>query len=181
MKEDTGFLGFSGRMIAAHFLTYFIIGFIFAIVGLNVMVYYERYPEPLVNDLFRPTSSLWVMAGPLFQLVRGFLFAVVLYPFRKVFLEKKWGWLYLWGIFLVLASLAPSSAAPGSIEGLIYTRLPVSFHLMYLPEIVLQTLIFSGLVVVWEHNQVKKLTIPLVVVFSLILLMLVLGMAQTLV
>ena len=165
MKQLNTFLGFSGRVIVAHFLTYFCMGLVFYITGLNVLVYYEQHAEPLVTAFFRPTSSQLVMAGPYFQLLRGVIFSLVLYPFRSVFLEKKWGWLYLWGIFLGLAIFAPSSAAPGSVEGFIYTNFSISFHLIYLPEIIIQTLTFAGLVVFWEHHNVKKLTIPLVVVF----------------
>lgn len=170
MKRKSSFLGFTGRIIVAHFLTYFILGSVFYFIGLNVMVYFENNPHPLINALFRDTSSLLVMAGPQFQLLRGLIFAIALYPFREVILERKLGWLYLWGIFLALAIFAPSSAAPGSIEGNVYTNLPVSFHLIYLPEIVLQTLAFAGLFVVWEKRPIKKLTIPLVVIFFLVLL-----------
>jgi hypothetical protein len=113
-------------MIVAHFLTYFFIGLLFYVSGLNVIVYYEQHPQALINALYRDTSSLLVTAGPLFQLLRGFIFALALYP---------------------------------------------SFHLIYLPEIILQTLAFAWLFVVWEKHPVKKLTIPLVVVFFLILLM----------
>jgi hypothetical protein len=171
MKQNTAFIGFAGRMIVAHFLTYFFIGLLFYVSGLNVIVYYEQHPQALINALYRDTSSLLVTAGPLFQLLRGFIFALALYPFRTVFLERKFGWLYLWGIFLAFAIFAPASAAPGSIEGFVYTNLPISFHLIYLPEIILQTLAFAWLFVVWEKHPVKKLTIPLVVVFFLILLM----------
>jgi hypothetical protein len=171
MKQNTAFIGFAGRMIVAHFLTYFFIGLLFYVSGLNVIVYYEQHPQALINALYRDTSSLLVTAGPLFQLLRGFIFALALYPFRTVFLERKFGWLYLWGIFLALAIFAPASAAPGSIEGFVYTNLPISFHLIYLPEIMLQTLAFAWLFVVWEKHPVKKLTIPLLVVFFLILLM----------
>ena len=170
MKQLRPFLDFSGRMIVAHFLTYFFLGLLFYITGLNILVYYEQHPVPLVTAFFRPASSTPVMAGPFFQLLRGAIFALVLYPFRNVFFERKWGWLYLWGIFLGLAIFAPSSAAPGSIEGFVYTNFSTSFHLIYLPEIIIQTLAFAGLVVFWEHHNVKKLTIPLVVAFVLILL-----------
>jgi len=171
MKQNTSFIRFAGRMIVAHFLTYFFLGFVFYLTGLNVIVYYEQHPQALVNALYRDTSSLLATIGPLFQLLRGLIFALALYPFQVVFLERKFGWLYLWGIFLALAILAPASAAPGSIEGFVYTNLPMSYHLIYLPEIILQTLAFSGLFVLWERHPVKKLTIPLVVVFFLILLM----------
>ena len=171
MKQNTAFIGFAARMIVAHFLTYFFIGLLFYVSGLNVIVYYEQHPQALINALCRDTSSLLVTAGPLFQLLRGFIFALALYPFRTVLLERKFGWLYLWGIFLALAIFAPASAAPGSIEGFVYTNLPISFHLIYVPEIILQTLAFAWLFVAWEKHPATKLTIPLVVVFFLILLM----------
>lgn len=170
MKQNMTFLGFFGRMTVAHFLTYFFIGLLFYLSGLNVMAYYEQHPHQLINALYRETSSVLVMAGPLFQLLRGLLIALAIYPFRSVIIDRKLGWLYLWVIFLVLAILAPASAAPGSIEGYVYTNLPISFHLIGLPEIMLQTLAFSLLFVVWEHHRVKKMTIPLVVAFFLILL-----------
>lgn len=171
MKQNTSFVSFTGRMIVAHFLTYFVIGLLFYVSGLNVIAYYEQHPQATINALFRDTSSLLVTAGPLFQLIRGFIFALALYPFRTVFLERKFGWLYLWGIFLAFAIFAPSSAAPGSIEGYVYTTFPISFHLMYLLEIILQTFVFSWLFVAWEKRPTKKLTIPLVTIFILILLM----------
>ena len=67
-------------------------------------------------------------------------------------------------------TISPATSAPGSIEGYVYTNLPMSFHLIYLPEVVLQTLAFAGLLVVWEKRPIKKLTIPLVVIFFLVLL-----------
>lgn len=171
MKEDTSWIGFVGRMIVAHFLTYSVLGLVFYLSGLNVVVYYEQHPHPLVNALFRETSSLLVAAGPLFQLLRGFVLAIALFPFQAVFLKRKLGWLYLWGIFLALAILAPSGAAPGSIEGVVYTNLPISFHLIYLPEIILQTLAFSYVFVLWQKHPRRRLTISLVLIFFLILLM----------
>lgn len=169
------FFGFSARVIVVQFLTYFFIGFFFFSVGIHVFAYYEANPDPLVTAFHRPSTSPLVMAGPLFQLVRAVIFALALYPFRRIFLERRWGWVYLWGLFLALAIFAPSGEQPGSIEGYVYTNLPVLFHLLYLPEIVLQTLLFSWLVVFWEHHKVKKLTIPLVVVFFAILIMSILG------
>lgn len=172
------FFGLSGRIIIAHFLTYFFVGLFFYLTGLNVLVFYEAHPDPIVTVFHRPISSLLVRAGPLFQLIRGVIFALALFPFRWVFLEKKWGWVYLWGLFLALAIFAPAGESPGSIEGFVYTNLPVLFHLIYLPEIILQTLAFSWLVVTWEHHKAKNLTIPLVVVFLAILIISILGVLR---
>jgi len=165
MEKFSSLFGFLGRVTILHFLTYFIVGFLFYFTGLNAVVYFENNPDPIVAGFLRPTSSLWILAGPLFNLIRGAIFGLALFPFRRVFLERKWGWVYLWGLFLALAIFAPSGPSPGSVEGFVYTELPVLFHLIALPEILLQTLVFSWLVVTWEHRKDKRFTIALVAVF----------------
>ncbi len=166
--ENTMFkslFGFIGRVTVVHVVTYFVFGILAAFV---VPVGHTIYAIPEMDIYFRPMSSPYVMAGTLFQLIRGPIIALGIYPFRQVFLQNKWGWLYLWGLFLTLAILAPAGAAPGSIEGYVYTKLPVWFHLAYLPDITLQTLAFSGLVFIWERRREKKIAIPLIAVFAII-------------
>ncbi len=177
-KETTNsFWGFLGRVIVAQFVTYFFMGVLTVGVGIHIYAYYGANPDPLVTALQRPIESPLVMAGPLFQILRAAIFAVALYPFRSIFLERKWGVIYLWSLFLALAIFAPAGEAPGSIEGVVYTNLPTLFHLIYLPELVIQTLAFSWLLVTWEHNKGKKLlTIPLVIVFALIVIMIIMGL-----
>jgi len=175
-ETSNSFWGFLGRVIVTQFLTYFFMGVLTVWAGVHIYAYYAANPDPLFTALQRPIDSPLVMAGPLFQILRAAIFAVALYPFRTIFLEKKWGVIYLWGLFLALAIIAPAGEAPGSIEGVIYTNLPTMFHLIYLPEIVIQTLAFSWLLITWEHHKDKKLlTIPLVVVFALIVIITILG------
>ena len=176
-EPTSSFWGFFGRVVVAQLVTYFLMGVLSVGAGLHVYAYYGAHPDPLVTALQRPIDSALVMAGPLFQVLRAAIFAVALYPFRGVFLGRKQGVIYLWGLFLALAIFAPAGEAPGSIEGVIYTNLPALFHLIYLPEIILQTLAFSWLLVTWEHNKGRKmLTIPLVIVFTLIVVAIVMGL-----
>ena len=176
-ETSNSFLGFLGRVIVAQLVTYFFVGLLAVRTGIHIYAYYAANPDPLFNALQRPIESPLVMAGPLFQILRAAIFAVALYPFRSIFLERKWGVIYLWGLFLALAVFAPAGEAPGSIEGVIYTNLPTQFHLLYLPELVIQTLAFSWLLVTWEHNKDNKLlTIPLVIVFALIVILIVMGL-----
>jgi len=177
-KENANtFWGFLGRVIVAQLVTYFFMGVLTVGTGIHIYAYYGANPDPLVTALQRPIDSSLVMAGPLFQILRASIFAMALYPFRSIFLEKKWGVIYLWGLFLALAIFAPAGEAPGSIEGVVYTNLPSVFHLIYLPELVIQTLAFSWLLVTWERNKGKKLlTIPLVIVFFLIMIMITIGL-----
>ena len=171
------FWGFLGRTIVAQLVTYFFMGVLAVGAGIHIYAYYGANPDPLFTALQRPMESPLVMAGPLFQILRAAIFAVALYPFRSIFLERKWGVIYLWGLFLALAIFAPAGEAPGSIEGAVYTNLPTQFHLIYLPELIIQTLAFSWLLVTWEHNKSKKLlTIPLVIVFALIVIMTIMGL-----
>lgn len=183
-KEGTSsiFWGFWGRVVVAQVVTYFFMGVLALVTGVHIYAHYGANPDPLFTALQRPMESPWVMAGPLFQVLRAAIFALALYPFRSVFLEGKWGVIKLWGLFLALAILAPAGEAPGSIEGVVYTNLPALFHLIYLPEIVIQTLAFSWLLVAWEHHKDKKLfTIPLVIVFGLIVIMIIMGLIGALV
>jgi hypothetical protein len=52
-------------------------------------------------------------------------------------------------MFVGLAILGPAGPAPGSLEGFVYTRLRIRDQLWGLPEVCLQTLLFSVLVNAW--------------------------------
>jgi hypothetical protein len=102
---------------------------------------------------------------------RGLLFALVLYPFRRVFLDEGLGWPKLWGLFMGLAILGTSGPAPGSIEGMIYTRTPVVDQIVGLWEVVLQTLLASALLVSWHRRPHKAWAIVLYALTAIAILM----------
>jgi hypothetical protein len=116
------------------------------------------------------------MAGPLFQPIRGLLFGGILYFLREPFFQRRRGWLLLWGTLVVIGIISTYGAAPGSLEGMVYTTLPIGFHLRGLPETLLQTLLFSALLFYWvNHPEKKWLTWLLGIVFALVLLFPALG------
>jgi hypothetical protein len=90
------------------------------------------------------------------QPLRGLLFAVALWPIRSLILEKKHGWLIVWNLIVMLGILSTPAAAPCSVEGVLYSRLPLWYHLLGLPEIVLQTLAFSLILVGWDQWQSRQ-------------------------
>jgi hypothetical protein len=51
-----------------------------------------------------------------------------------------------------LAIFSTAGAAPGSVEGIIYTKIPLGLQLIGLPEVLLQTLAFSLLVTTWHRH-----------------------------
>ena len=65
-------------------------------------------------------------------------------------------WLILWGLLVTIGILSTPAAAPSSIEGMVYTRVPMWYHLLGLPEVVLQTLAFSIWLVWWERQAAKS-------------------------
>jgi hypothetical protein len=179
--KSSSLAAWCGRVILVHFLTYSLVGAIFFGIGLNVIAYYESNPDPALQgyqEIFRATDSVLVAAGPLFNIIRGLLFGLVLYPFRELFITRKWGWFYLWALFLVFALFSTIGPGPGSIEGLIYTNVPLSHHLFTPWEGVIQTLAFSVLLIYWEKSKSKRLT-QILVLFSIMLLVgIVLGVTQ---
>lgn len=158
---------FFWRISSCHMVSYFIIG-ILALIFLN---YKERYATGSLALFMRPTDSPWVALGPSLQIVRAFIFSVVLWPFKNVFIEKDKGWLKLWGLFIGLAILGTSGPTPGSIEGIIYTKISIIEHLLSLPEIVVQTLLFSSGVYYWYKKPSKIWDIVMSILVILIVLL----------
>jgi hypothetical protein len=94
-ERDIRFGEFALAAIVVHTITYFAVG----VVAFLSLDYAELYARPDLAGLMRPTDDRWVMAGPLFQPIRGFVFALVLYPVREVIVGKPSRWLVLWALF----------------------------------------------------------------------------------
>jgi hypothetical protein len=133
-------------------MTYFFFGLLMS----NVFSYDELLQQDVIRDFMRSPGSPEAYIGPFLQPLRALLFAVALWPIRRVLLEKKHGGLVLWGIFVAFGILSTPAAAPCSIEGVIYSKLPLYYHIVGLPEIGLQTLVFSLILVAWEKRVLRK-------------------------
>jgi len=142
------FLGFALRVIITHTLTYFIFGMIMS----NVFDYGEVFKREIIRDYMIPMDQHNIVLGPFLQPIRGLIFAIGLWPIRSLLIERKRGWLILWGLLVTIGILSTPAASPSSIEGMLYTKLPMWYHLMGLPEIMLQTLFFSIWLVWWERQ-----------------------------
>jgi hypothetical protein len=163
------FRSFAWRVIALQVLTYFVFG----ILAYFVLDYQKAFETTDLRYLMLPTTSPWVAAGPALQVFRGLLFALVLYPLAAEFLRRPKGALVLWGLFVGLAILGTCGPSPGSLEGLIYTKLPWRMQVFGWPEVVLQTLFFSLGLVWWCRkparwkNVVSGVAVGLIVAMSL--------------
>jgi hypothetical protein len=140
------------KTIVTHTVTYFIMG----LLAYTILDYTRFFAESSLNLMMRQTNDPWVMAGPLFQPIRGILFGIVFYLLREPFFGKKNGWLVMWTVLVVVGILGTFGPTPGSIEGMIYTVFPLWVHLRGLPEVLLQSLFLSLILFYWVNHPEKK-------------------------
>lgn len=161
------------KAVVAHTITYVIAG----MLALFVFDYRHWFAQPPLNAVMRPLDDPWVMAGPLFQPLRGLLVGFAFYPLRGVLFGRKNGWLVIWLQLVVLGILSTFGPAPGSIEGAIYTTWPLRVQLFGLPEVLLQSLLFAALLHYWVRRpQHRWLTWSLGILCCLLLLLPALGL-----
>ncbi len=122
----------------------------------TILDYGRLFAESSLNLMMRPIDDPWVMAGPLFQPIRGLLFGIVFYLLREPFFGRRIGWLLIWLVLVVVGILGTFGPAPGSLEGLLYTVLPVWVHLRGLPEVLLQSLFLALILFYWVVHPEKR-------------------------
>jgi len=160
-----------------HTVTYFLIG----LLSFLFLDYSARYTDPAVAVALRQIDHPLVTAGPLFQVLRGFLFGFAFYALRDVIFPKPRGWLTLWLVLLIVGIFSPFSSAPGSIEGVVYSTLPMWFHIISLPELIIQSFLLAFLTHhVVNHPEKRWLSILFGILFGIIVLLALLGILSAL-
>ena len=161
------------KTTVTHTVTYFLLG----LAAFWTFDYAGKFAEPGVRSLMRQTDEPLVMAGPLLQPIRGLLFGVVFYLLRGPVFGARRGWLVLWAVLVVVGILGTFGPAPGSLEGVVFTRLPLRFHLESLPELLVQSLALAGLLWYWVNQPGKRwLTWAMWFAFAAVLLLPALGL-----
>jgi len=152
-KHLVSFYPFVLRFIAVHFATYIVCGITFMLVS----SYFDYFAaDPLISIVMRPSDDIRVALAIPGQIIRGFVLAFAIYPFRSIILEKPIGWLKLFSILLILTSIGAVSPGPGTIEGFFYTYFDFSNPLIGTPEIIVQMLGFSWLFCHWQRKKQKN-------------------------
>lgn len=172
-NAEPGLFQVTIKMIVVHTVTYFVMG----VFALLVFDYAALYAQPNMASLMRQTTEPLVMAGPLFQPLRGLVFALAIYPLRQIVFTRKQGWLVLWWILVALGIVSTFGPAPGSIEGLIYTIIPLRHQLIGFLEVVPQALLLALGVVYWvNHPEKRWLTWLLATAFTVVILLSIAGL-----
>jgi hypothetical protein len=151
-EKQPSLLECSVKAALTHTVTYFVFG----LLASTIMGYAGLFAQAGLSGYMRPISDPWVMAGPLFQPIRGLLFGIILYLLREVLLMRKNGWLTMWAVLAVIGIFDTFGPAPGSLEGMLYTRLAFSAHLRGLPEVLLQSLALSAIVFYWVNHPARR-------------------------
>lgn len=161
------------KTVIVHTITYFVAG----VLAYTLGGYEKTFAEPPLSYFMRPTTDPLVMAGPLFQPIRGVIVALALYPLRNVIFVARRGWLILWWLLLALGVLSTFGPSPGSVEGLIYTIIPALDQVLGLWEVLLQSLLFSVILFYWVNHPGKRwLNWTLGIAFFIVLTLPVLGL-----
>jgi hypothetical protein len=161
------------KTVVVHTVTYFVAGLLAYTLG----GYGKTFSQPPLSYLMRPTTDPLVMAGPLFQPIRGLIFASALYPLRNVLFAERRGWLILWWLLLALGVLSTFGPAPGSVEGLVYTIIPARAQILGLWEVLLQSFLFSLILFHWvNHPERRWLNWTLGIAFTILVILILLGL-----
>ena len=175
MKENQITLfGLTLKAIVSHTLTYFLVGFVASVV----FNYAADFARPELRDYMRQIGDPVIALGPMLQPIRGILFALAFYPLREILFTRKNGWLVSWWLLVALGILSTFGPTPGSVEGAIYTTLPLRDQFLSggMLEILMQSFLFSVLLYYWiKHPEKRWINWLLGIFFGLILLMSLLG------
>lgn len=155
---------FIWRVTALHVITYFII----SMISIYIFDYQYLFESNEVEAIMKPVNSKWVALAPGLQVLGGLVFGIVLWPFKSVILSRN-GWFKLWFLFIGLSILFTFGPAIGSIDGMIYTKVPVRLHLTFLPELIVQALLLSSGIYLWYQKPNKVLTI-LSIIFVVVII-----------
>jgi uncharacterized membrane protein len=165
--------GILARTTVVHTLTYFAVG----LVAFSLFNYSAQFADPVLSSLMRQTDDPLVQAGVLFQPIRGVLFGLVFYLLRDVLFRQKNGWLIMWVTLVVIGIISTFGTAPGSIEGLIYTKVSTVGLWGGEVEVLSQSFLLSVLVCYWVRRPEKRwLNWALGILFFIALLLPALGL-----
>ena len=165
--DNMTFPRFLARVTSSHVVTYFVAG----ILAYTFLDYATLFQSEGFSCLMRPLDSKWIAAGPALQVIRGADLRCGAVPLPERVSCRWAGLAEAVGAVAGPGDLFHGGAAPGSVEGMIYTKIPIGSQLRGLPEILLQTLAFSVLLTTWHRHPHRAWAVIMGTVTALVLLM----------
>lgn len=166
---------FCWRISAAHTIAYTIAGFF----GLIIMNYKIHFVSQALSMFMRPINSPWVAIGPSLQIIIGIFIGLILFPIQDSLIFSKKGLFKIFLLIFGLSIFAPQVPGPGSVEGIIYTNIPVKYHLLGLPETIIYSILFSVIVYCWNNHPKKIWNICMATGLGLVVLLSIAGLLSS--
>ncbi len=140
--------GYTFRFTLVHVIIYWVVGSVFY----EISGYEEALATMEAFALWRDLESLTMVGAVFFgQIFRGAFLALLLYAFYGTYMSRRNGWLLLLGLVIGLKVFPAIFTVPESL-GTAITEAAVG-----LPEIVVQTLVFSLAFYAWEKRRSRKI------------------------
>jgi len=138
-----------GELLVKSAVVQTVSSMVMGLVASTLLDYRSTYSDPHRVCWMRQFDDPRLLAGPLFQPLRGALFGWVFYLLRSVlFFEIRGRWT-MFALIIALGVLNTLGPAPGSIEGFVYTTIPIRDQLLGYLEIVPQALLLAVVLHEW--------------------------------
>ena len=173
MENKKGLIKYFWQITYAHTISYFIAG----IIAMAFFDYRGWWSSEYISAFYRDIESpIVALGGGFFQLFRGIIVALILLPLRKTFFEEKFGLLKLALIVFGFSIVSTYAAAITSIEGFIYLKVPLIYHIKGIPEGIIWLSLFIGILFISiKYSHKKIVTILSIIIVALITLMSIMG------
>ena len=167
-KRENGI--FIWRITALHTIAYFVAG----LFALRFMNYSEEFGSDTMVNLMLPVDHWQVAIGLGLQPIRGIIIGLVLLSFKNIILADK-GWIKLAFLILGLSYLSTIGPTIGSFDGYIFTKVPLKYHLLGIPETLIYIFIFTYLLSFWYKYPWRGINFMFSIFVGFIILMSLLG------
>jgi hypothetical protein len=161
------------KTVVTHTVTYFVVG----LVAFTLFDYPHLLAETGLREFMRPTTDLRTRAGALFQPVRGLILGISFVILRQPFFVQGRGWLIIWITLLCVGVFGTFGPTLASIEGMVFTRIPLRTQLTGLPEVLVQSFLLSVVVFHWvRHPEAMWISMTMWTLFVIALTVPILGL-----
>ena len=172
MEKKQGLVKYVWQVTSAHVISYFIAG----VIAVAFFDYQEWWASEYISAFYRDFDSpIVALGGGFLQIFRGIFVALILLPLRKVFFEEKYGLLKLALIVFGFSIVSTFGAVITSFEGLIYLRVPLSYHIKGIPEGSIWLSLFIGILFVSIKYSHKKIVTILSILFVALIALVTIG------